>query len=304
MKSVVFAYHNMGVLGLAKLLQHGFDIPLVFTHVNDPKENVWFASVIDFCEKHSIPWAAPDTPNNPEVIAKIRAHHPDILFSFYYRYMIASGILEIPPLGAYNLHGSLLPAYRGRCPVNWVIINGEQHTGVTLHEMVEKPDAGAIVAQEEVDIRRDDTPVLLYAKLEKAAGEMLDNVLPEIKQGNMRKTPQDLSKGSYFGGRRPEDGRIDWNLPALAIYNLIRGVTKPYPGAFCFLADMKVIFWWAHEAQDRQLNAGRIVCSDEKAIIGAGAGYIEPIEIEVGGKELKGNTMIEFFKKHEGELLQ
>jgi len=304
MRSVVFAYHNMGVLGLTKLLEHGFDIPHVITHMNDPRENVWFASVIDFCEGNSIPWVAPDTPNSQEVMARICALRPDIIFSFYYRSMIESGIFAIPPFGAYNLHGSLLPAYRGRCPVNWVIINGEKHTGVTLHEMVEKPDAGAIVVQEKVDINTDDTPVLLYAKLEKAAGKMLDKVLPEIKQGNIPKTPQDLSKGSYFGGRRPEDGRIDWSQPALAIYNLIRGVTRPYPGAFSFLADVKVIFWWARTVQDRQLPAGRIFCLDEKVMVGAGSGYIEPMEVEVGTTELTGSTMIEFFKKHEGELLQ
>ena len=136
-----------------------------------------------------------------------------MIFSFYYRHMIPEEILRIPPQGAYNLHGSLLPAYRGRCPVNWVLVNGETQTGVTLHHMVKKADAGDIVGQRVVPIAPEDTAFTLYGKLCDAAGILLDELLPLMKIGQAPRIPQDISRGSYFGGRRPEDGRIDWSWP-------------------------------------------------------------------------------------------
>jgi UDP-4-amino-4-deoxy-L-arabinose formyltransferase/UDP-glucuronic acid dehydrogenase (UDP-4-keto-hexauronic acid decarboxylating) len=157
MKAVVFGYHNMGVLGISKLLEHGFSIPLVFTHEDNEGENIWFKSVAVLCKACSLDFVTPEDPNTREWINSIRVLAPDIILSFYYRHMITKEILEIPRLGAYNLHGSLLPAYRGRCPVNWVILRGEERSGVTLHEMVEKPDAGDIVAQVSVFIGPDDT---------------------------------------------------------------------------------------------------------------------------------------------------
>ena len=227
MKALVFAYHNMGRIGIDKLLDAGFDIPLVFTHEDNPGENVWFGSVMQLCRALSIECAAPVTPNTPEWVEKIKEIAPDIIFSFYYRNMISPEILKIPQLGSYNLHGSYLPAYRGRCPVNWVIIRGEEFTGVTLHEMVEKPDAGPIVAQKKIRIAPDDTALTLFKKLEDTAGALLDDILVRIRRGDIPKVSMDLSHGSYFGGRKAEDGRICWDRSAREIYNLIRGVTRP-----------------------------------------------------------------------------
>ena len=302
MKAIVFAYHNMGVTGITKLLDHGFSLPLVFTHEDSPDENVWFGSVQALCREKGIPFVMPSSPNTPEWVSKIRDIKPDYIFSFYYRYMISGDILSIPGYGAYNLHGSLLPKFRGRCPVNWVIIKGETETGVTLHEMEVKPDAGAIVAQKRVEISFDDTAHSLFGKLQYEAALMLDQCLPDMAKGIINKSPQDLSKGSYFGGRKPEDGKIDWSVTAVQIYNLVRGVTHPYPGAYSLLGEDKILFWKAAVASTAVSDPGKIEIN-RTVNIGSGEGAIIPIEIEVNGKTLAGNDLCRFFKNHEGEKL-
>jgi methionyl-tRNA formyltransferase len=304
LRAVIFAYHNMGLIGIRRLKDAGFEIPLVFSHEDDPGENVWFGSVPDLCQELAIACVCPRDPNQYGWIERIRSAKPDIIFSFYYRHMLKSSILGIPRLGAYNLHGSYLPAYRGRCPVNWVIINGEQSTGVTLHEMVEKPDAGAVVAQKKVEISPDDTALTLFKKLESSADAMLAEVLPDMLAGAIKKTPMDLSTGSYFGGRKPEDGRIFWDKPVSEIYNLIRAVTRPYPGAFGFVGDEMVTFWWAVPDTEIIMEPGKIVFHEDTVLIGTGYGCIRPIEIEVNGRTLKDSDLQKYFKDHEGEIVQ
>jgi methionyl-tRNA formyltransferase len=146
--------------------------------------------------------------------------------------MISPALLALAPHGGYNMHGSLLPRYRGRVPVNWAIIHGERETGATLHRMVEKPDAGEIVAQQAVPILPDDTARNVFDKVTVAAEMALDRALPALLEGTAPHVPQDLSRGSYFGGRKPEDGRIDWTRSARTIHNLVRAVAPPYPGAW------------------------------------------------------------------------
>ncbi|OPZ59216.1 MAG: Bifunctional polymyxin resistance protein ArnA [Deltaproteobacteria bacterium ADurb.Bin510] len=303
MRCVVFCYHNMGVLGLESLLAAGFEVVLVLSHQDDPHENLWFDSVADFCAAQGLECITPANPNTPEVIAQIQAAQPEIIFSFYYRHMLCEEILNIAPQGAYNLHGSYLPAYRGRCPVNWVIVNGETSTGVTLHEMVVKPDAGAIVNQKRVAITDDDTARTLFTKLEQAARELLAETLPRMAQGDIPKTPMDLSAGSYYGGRRPADGRIDWNATARAAYNLIRGVTRPYPGAFGLLGGEPLIIWRALPVA-AEGPAGEIVERDGRLLIACAEGALEPREIEYRGQVLEGPALSEFLSLHEGEVLK
>lgn len=230
--AVVFAYHNVGVTGIECLLQAGVDIKLVLTHQDDPAENVWFGSVAQLASRHDIPVITPDDPNRADIVAQIAALHPEWFFSFYYRHMLGDELLAIPAKGAYNLHGSLLPKYRGRAPVNWAVLHGEPETGVSLHQMVEKPDAGALIDREAVEILPNDTAHDVFLKLTPAAKTLLTRCLPLLLAGLIEPKPLDLSLGSYFGGRRPEHGRIDWQQSAWNIHNLIRAVAPPYPGAF------------------------------------------------------------------------
>jgi methionyl-tRNA formyltransferase len=231
-KAVVFAYHNVGVRAIKTLLARGMQISLVLTHEDNPNESIWFESVRELCREKDIPCVSPENPNTAQIHEKIAALSPDFIFSFYYRTMLPMSILELACQGAFNLHGSLLPKYRGRVPVNWAVLHGETETGVTLHEMNAKPDAGAIVAQTSVPILPDDTAFDVFGKLTVAAEQTLWNSLPLMMQGRTPRMLNDLSQGSYFGGRKPEDGRISWQESALNIYNLHRAVAPPYPGAF------------------------------------------------------------------------
>jgi len=229
-RAVVFAYHNVGVRCLKVLLAGGVDVALVVTHQDSASENIWFESVVSVCETEGIPYITPDDPKSPDLLARIAAVQPDLMFSFYYRHMLPQAILDVAP--AYNMHGSLLPRFRGRAPVNWAVLHGATEIGATLHEMTVKPDAGAIVAQQAVPILPDDTAFEVFGKVTVAAELALYGVLPALLAGSAPRIPNDLAQGSYFGGRKPEDGRIDWRQPADAVYNLHRAVAPPYPGAF------------------------------------------------------------------------
>jgi methionyl-tRNA formyltransferase len=241
MRAVVFAYHNVGVRCLKVLLARGVDVVLVVTHKDNPAETIWFESVAALCDEQEIPFATPDDPASPELHAQVQAAQPDFIFSFYYRHMLPVGLLALAKHGAYNMHGSLLPKYRGRVPVNWAVLRGETETGATLHEMAAKPDAGTIVAQTAVPILPDDTAYEVFGKVAVAAEQTLWNALPAMLAGRTPKLPNDLSQGSYFGGRKPEDGRIDWSQPAQTVYNLHRAVAPPYPGAWTIVQGKTLI---------------------------------------------------------------
>jgi methionyl-tRNA formyltransferase len=230
-RAVVFAYHNVGVRCLQVLLAQGVDVALVVTHRDNPKENIWFESVGQLARLHGISVAYPDDPNTPEFQRELAALEPDFIFSFYYRNMLKPELLAIAPRGAFNMHGSLLPQYRGRVPVNWAIIKGETETGVTLHEMVAKPDAGRIADQQSVPILPNDTAGDVFNKVTVAAEMTLNRALPKLLDGTIELREQNLAQGSYFGGRKPEDGVINWHDSAQNIHNLVRAVAPPYPGA-------------------------------------------------------------------------
>src|SRR5574343_112481 len=232
MKAVVFAYHEVGARCLQALLDGGVDLQLVITHTDDPNERIWFTSVAELATKAGIPVITPESASEPNVQARIAAIAPDYIFSFYYRQMIPMSVLNLAKIAPLNMHGSLLPKYRGRVPINWAVLHGETETGATLHVMAEKPDAGDIVAQQAVPIGPDDTAGDVFAKVTVAAADTLKGVLPRLLKGNIPRRPNNLAEGSYFGGRRPEDGRIHCEQTAAQVYNLIRAVAPPYPGAF------------------------------------------------------------------------
>jgi len=228
----VFAYSEVGVRCVRELLAQGVEIPLLFTHADDPGESQWFGSVRQLAEAHGLRVETPINPNTPEWIAAGTAANPDFLFAFYYRFMLAKAWLGVPRRGALNMHGSLLPKYRGRAPVHWAILNGEPVTGASLHYMVEKPDAGALVDQQSVAILENDTALEVSLKVAAAAEQVLRRSLPKLVAGSAEARALDLTQGSYFGRRTPEDGRIDWRGTARAVHDLVRAVAPPFPGAF------------------------------------------------------------------------
>lgn len=234
-RAVVFAYHDVGVRCLSVLLDHGVEVPLVVTHEDDPGETIWFRSVAELARRHGIPVMTPDGPKDPELAARVSSLSPDFLFSFYYRRLIPTALLRAARRGALNMHGSLLPKYRGRAPINWAILKGETETGATLHYMESRADAGPVVGREAVPILPDDTALEVFGKVTAAAGTLLDRALPALIDGSAVAVPQIEADATTFPGRRPEDGRIDWSGTAASVHNLVRAVAPPYPGAFTSL---------------------------------------------------------------------
>ncbi len=286
-RAVVFAYHNVGVRCLKTLLAHGVEVGLVVTHEDNPTENIWFGSVAQTAREYGIPVITPSDPNADEVVAQVAACRPDFLFSFYYRLMLKAPLLATPARGAFNMHGSLLPKYRGRVPVNWAIIHGEREAGATLHVMNEKPDNGAIVAQQAVPILPDDTAAEVFDKVTVAAELALDRVLPGLLKGEVVYQPQDLSKGGYFGGRKPEDGRIDWSKPAVAVHNLVRAVTRPFPGAFHDMPAGRLVVWRTRPASQTISAPGRLFAHQGQLYVRCGDGeLLYLLEAELNGERL------------------
>ena len=231
-RALVFAYHNVGVGCIKALLDAGIQIELVVTHADDPHENIWFASVAALCQERGIPYVQPEASDLLELLPQFKKIAPDYIFSFYYRYLISTAILDTARIAALNMHGSLLPKYRGRAPVNWAVLHGETETGASLHIMEAKPDAGDIVGQEAVPIDPDEDATAVFTKVSNAAVHVMQTALPALLEGRVPRTPNVLANGSYFSGRKPEDGRIQWSQNALQVHNLIRAVAPPYPGAF------------------------------------------------------------------------
>ena len=296
--AVVFAYHNVGVRCLAVLLQHGVDVRLVLTHEDNPNETIWFDSLSDRAKQHGIEVITPLDPNTPDIVERIRAIEPDFIFSFYYRSMLQAPLLSVPTQGALNMHGSLLPKYRGRVPVNWAVIRGESETGATLHYMVEKPDAGDIVGQQAVPIGPDDTALEVFGKVTDAAAAVLDTALPALLRFERIGRSQDLSQGSYFGGRKPEDGRIDWNDSAANIHNLVRGVAPPYPGAFFDLQGRRIKLLGTKHIAERRMDIaspGIIVLRGRlHAVCGDGA-ILQLSQVEIDGEAVNADRFYALF---------
>jgi methionyl-tRNA formyltransferase len=241
----VFAYHTIGARALEALVARGEDVLVVVTHVDDASEGEWFESVADVARVHDIPCLAPASPDAPEVADTLRRFAPDLILSVWYRRLLGPELLAIPRIAALNLHGSLLPAYRGRAPLNWVLVNGETRTGVTVHHMTAEADAGDVVASRAIAIAADDTALTLYERMTKIGVDLLLETYPAVIDGSARRIPQDHSRATTMPRRRPEDGRIDWSWPADRIFNMIRAVASPYPGAFVGDGAARLSLWAA-----------------------------------------------------------
>jgi len=282
MRIIFLGYHNIGYACLEALIELGRElgdeIIAVVTHEDDPQEDIWFASVRQLAFENYLPVYQPADPNAPAFVAAMQALQPDFLFSCYYRHMLKQPLLNLPRLGALNLHGSLLPRYRGRCPVNWVLLHGETETGITLHYMEAKADRGDIVAQKVIPITPEDTAVTLFARMTAAAGTLFRETYPLLRAGTAPRLSQEHDQASYFSGRTPADGLIDWRHSAQQTYNLVRAVTHPYPGAFTFFQGRKLFIWAgqvmaasvAGPAEPGQVTAG---VPGEGLLVATGAGH-------------------------------
>ena len=239
----IFAYHTFGARALEALLARGEPVVAVVTHPDDRGEGDWFESVAAVARLHCLPVFSPPSPNLSAIVETLRALAPDVILSVWYRRLLGAELLALPRVAALNLHGSLLPAYRGRAPINWVLVNGERRTGVTLHHMTAEADAGDIVAQRAIDIEPDETALTLYQQVVKVGVDLLLEAYPNVLAGTAPRIPQDGARASVFPRRRPEDGRVEWTWPAARVANMIRAVAHPYPGAFVGDGPHRLFLW-------------------------------------------------------------
>jgi methionyl-tRNA formyltransferase len=283
-KAVVFGYQEIGYICLEELVAFGAHVSCLFTHEDDPHEEIWFRRPVAIAQKHDIPVYTQETLKDEKWAKLIGDSSPDFIFSFYYRNMIPKAILDIPRVAALNLHGSLLPKFRGRAPVNWVLVAGEKETGVTLHEMLEKPDAGDIIAQKKIEIAFEDDVYTVYMKMADAARQLMKETLPKLADGTFVRTPQ-TGQSSYFGGRKPEDGLIAWQQDALSLYNLTRAVTHPYPGAFTYLKGKKLFIWKAYPEDDNLSGVPGKVVSSSPLKVNTSRGSLKLLRVQLEGEE-------------------
>jgi methionyl-tRNA formyltransferase len=281
-----FGYSEVGHDCLALLLERGDHVVGLITHEDDARENIWFQTPAALARARGIPVHTPTSINTPEWQEHIAEFAPDLIISAYYRHLISPAILSLPRLGAFNVHGSLLPRYRGRAPINWAVLQGETRIGMTLHRMVKKADAGAIVDQAGVDLGPRDTAEAAFRKVLPCARLVLGRQMDALLAGTARETPQDEALATYFGARTPEDGRIDWSRTSREIFNLIRAVTAPYPGAFANIGGSRLLVWWAEPdspaTRDRRGTAGTILSVDP-LVVATGDGALELTRTEWRG---------------------
>jgi methionyl-tRNA formyltransferase len=281
MKILVFGYHQIGYLCLQELLKTKENVIGLFTYKADPKENIWFKTPDLLAKKYKIPIYYDADLNSDKIKQLITQKlQPDLIFSFYFREKIPTYIIEYPKLRAFNLHGSYLPYYRGAAPLNWALVNGEKFTGASIHYLSDQFDTGAILDRTKIKITKDDDINSLYAKFHTVGLEIFRKNLKKIKSGKINTIEQDSSNATYFPKRKPEDGLIRWDSQTSEqIYNLIRAVTYPYPGAFTYFQMLKFIFWRAKVVEskkwhlpirmgiyDHKNKTLRIGCSDGKIL--------------------------------------
>ena len=243
--AVVCAYSPVGREALAGLLEAGIQVLALYTYAQSDSE-AWFEPPAVLARERGIPVHQAPGFNEDRVFEAIASLKPDFLFSFYFREMIQARFLEIPRLGAYNLHGSLLPSYRGRAPINWVLVKGETETGITLHAMTPKPDDGDILGQVKLPIDWDETALSLTWKSAHAGRVLVRDTVGAMLVGRAERISQKtLGPSTYFGGRKPEDGRLNFSMTSGEAFNLIRAVADPWPNAFLRAGTGELQVAWA-----------------------------------------------------------
>lgn len=219
--------------------------------------------------------------NDPAAIAALREERPELVFVVGWSQLLRGELLSLAPAGVFGMHPTLLPRHRGRAPIPWALLSGLARTGVTLFEILdETADSGAIVGQVAVPIEPDETATTLYAKLSRAHVELIAEHVPRLIDGTAARLPQDPRRASAWPRRTPADGIIDWDTRAPYLYDWVRAQTRPYPGAFTYLGDEKLVVWSAR-AVEGSGPAGTVVEErPEGAVVACGEGALLLEEVE------------------------
>ncbi len=267
MRVLFFGYSQAGCRAVEVLAERGDDVVAVVTHRDDPHENRWYKTPAEAARRAGFPVVYSDDLTRDEIATLAERAAPDLVLSVFYRDLLADRVLGAAKRAALNLHPSCLPRYRGRAPHNWVLVHGESETGVTLHHMVARADAGDIVAQRRIPIAPRETALSLYYKVEEAGTELLRETLPLVERGTAPRIAQDISQGNYVGRRRPEDGRIDWSWPVRRVDCLVRAVAPPWPGAFVEVDGQKVAIHAGEPGEPATVGPGTVRIADGKLYV-------------------------------------
>lgn len=273
---------DFAVPSLEMLVNEGYDVAAAVTQPDKPKgrgNRMAAPPVKEFALKHGIRVLQPEKIKTPEFIEQIRALKPDLLITAAYGKILSKDLLDVPVHGCINVHGSLLPAYRGAAPINWAVINGESKTGITTMFTDVGLDTGDMLLKKELAIGPDTTVGELHDKMAVLGAEVLKETLLELGRGTLNRIPQEEAVSTYAPMMSKELGLIDWNKTAREIHNLVRG-TDPWPGAYTFLGGSRMRVWKTSlvpEAADSSRSNGEILkvedegilvkCSDENLLI-------------------------------------
>lgn len=242
--------------------------------------------VKEIAVKHGLPVYQPEKLTQSEELEQIIALESDLIVTAAFGQLLPEKLLEAPKLGAINVHASLLPKYRGGAPIHQAIIDGETKTGITIMYMAKKLDAGDIIAQRAIDIEQQDDVGTMHDKLSFLGADLLKETLPAIINGTNNRQPQDDSEATFASNISRDDEKIDWQQPAEAIYNHIRGLS-PWPVAYTIMDDANMKLYAAHIVTNKKGKPGEIIETTKKAII-VGTGSQDAIaltDIQVAGKK-------------------
>ncbi len=237
MRIVFLGTSDFGLPTLRALVEGGQDIALVITQPDRPAgrgRRLRAGPIKRYALDKDLPLAQPDDVNAPAVLGRLRRLAPDLLLCIAYGEKLRPALLELAPHGAINLHGSLLPKYRGAAPVNHAIVNGETETGLSVIEMAAEIDAGDILSQRATAIGPDETAGRLHDRLARLGARVVTEVVRELALDEVGRRHQNPTQATYAPKLKKTDGLVRWERPTEAVYNQIRGLT-PWPGAYTYL---------------------------------------------------------------------
>jgi methionyl-tRNA formyltransferase len=239
-------------------------------------------------EELGIPVLQPERVRRPEAVEAIAAYKPDLIVTAAYGQILPKPLLDLPRLGCINVHGSLLPKYRGGAPIQRAIMNGETVTGVTIMYMAEGLDTGDMISRVDVPIEPDDTAGTLFAKLGEAGAELLVRTLPDIIAGTAEAVPQDDAEATYAPNLTREDERLDWSRGAKRLHDQVRGLV-PFSGGFTLLNGEVFKVWKCRPAEAHggpaDASPGTIRAEAGRLLVATGDGWLELLEVQPAGKK-------------------
>jgi methionyl-tRNA formyltransferase len=246
----------------------------VFTYRVEPPQGEYLEKILDLARSHGVPAHDVADFRQEHLHSLLASLELDYVIAVKWRTMIPKSVVDAARGGLVVFHASLLPKYRGFAPVNWPLINGERETGVTMFYAAEEMDAGDIIEQRARAITDEDDAGTLDAWLNETVESMLEANLPRLADGTAPRIAQDHSQATYAIWRSPADGHVDWSRPTREVFNLVRGLTSPYPGAFSLLDGRKLLIWSAEMEREPRTYVGRIPGKVERIISGSGVNVL------------------------------